>query len=103
MRPETILDLDPIIHAPIRLAVMSALGAVEGADFTFLKESIGVTDGNLSTHLAKLESIGYIVIRKTFQGKKPKTTCSITKKGRKAFLDYLDGLERIVRDQKTQS
>ena len=100
MRSKAILDLDPTIHAPIRLAVLSALAVVDSADFTFLKESIGATDGNLSTHLTKLESIGYIDIRKTFQAKKPRTTCSITPKGRKAFLDYLNEMERIVQKQK---
>jgi DNA-binding transcriptional ArsR family regulator len=100
MDHEVILNLDPIIHAPVRLAVLSILATVEKADFTFLRESTGTTDGNLSTHLSKLEEVGFIIIHKTFQGKKPRTICSITKKGREAFIHYFDELEKIVRAQK---
>ena len=100
MSREHILELDPLIHAPVRLAVLSILVGVEDADFVFLRESVGTTDGNLSTHLAKLEEAGYVRIRKAFVGKKPHTTCAITKRGRRAFLAYLEQLERIVASQK---
>ena len=100
MSHEHILELDPLVHAPVRLAVLSVLAGVEDADFVFLRESIGTTDGNLSTHLARLEEAGYVRIRKTFVGKKPHTTCGITRKGRKAFVTYLEQLERIVQGQK---
>ena len=100
MKHEKILSLDPIIHAPTRLAILSILITVENANFTFLKESTGTTDGNLSTHLTKLEESGYISIEKKFIGKKPQTTCSITLKGRKAFEIYLEQLEQIVNRQK---
>ncbi len=100
MDHERILNLDPVVHAPVRLAVLSILTTVESANFTFLRESTGATDGNLSTHLSKLEEAGFIVIQKTFQGKKPLTVCSITRKGHDALLRYIDDLEEIIRSQK---
>ncbi len=103
MDQNQILQLDPIIHAPTRLAILSILITIENANFTFLKDSIGVTDGNLSTHLTKLESAGIITIEKTFKGKKPQTICAITDKGRDAFKNYLDQLEQIVQSQKDKT
>lgn len=100
MSPEQILNIDPLIHAPIRLAVLSVLVSVQNANFSFLKESTHTTDGNLSTHLTKLEAAGYIKIEKTFKGKKPQTICSITDVGRAAFAKYLDNLEKIIKKQK---
>lgn len=100
MDQDKILTLDPIIHTPTRLAILSVLVSSLKADFTFLKDSIGITDGNLSTHLSKLETSGYITIKKQFKGKKPQTICSITKKGREAFENYIDKLEQIVKMQK---
>ena len=100
MDHEPILKLDPVIHAPTRLAILSILMTVENANFTFLKENTGTTDGNLSTHLTKLESSEYITIQKKFIGKKPQTLCAITKKGEKAFDTYLNQLEQIVQLQK---
>jgi DNA-binding HxlR family transcriptional regulator len=100
MSHEQILKLDPIIHVPARLAILSILITVETANFTFLKESTGTTDGNLSTHLTKLETNGFISIKKSFKGKKPQTTCAITNKGRKAFTKYLYQLEQIIHTKK---
>jgi DNA-binding PadR family transcriptional regulator len=100
MDPEKFLRLDSVIHAPIRLAVLSILISVENAQFTFLKESTGTTDGNLHTHLAKLANHGFISIRKTFAHNKPMTLCAITDEGREAFAGYLDQLEQIVKAQK---
>lgn len=100
MEHERILNLDPVIHAPVRLAVLSILATVENANFIFLRESTGATDGNLSTHLSKLEEAGFIEIQKTYRGKKPQTLCSITEKGRDALLRYIDDLDQIVRGQK---
>lgn len=100
MKHEKIVNLNPIIHAPTRLAILSILVTVENANFTFLKESTGTTDGNLSTHLTKLEESDYITIEKNFVGKKPQTTCAITQKGRVAFEKYLEQLEQIVQMQK---
>jgi DNA-binding transcriptional ArsR family regulator len=96
MKTPILPDLDPIVHAPVRLAVLSILVSVESADFNFLKEAVGATDGNLSTHLSKLEAAGLISIEKTYEGKKPLTRCAMTAKGRKAFLIHLDRLERII-------
>jgi DNA-binding transcriptional ArsR family regulator len=100
MRHERILELDPVIHAPMRLAILSILVSVNEAGFNFLRESTGATDGNLSTHLTKLEKSGYVKITKTFKGKKPHTSCSITRKGRRAFQQYLSQLEKIVDSRK---
>lgn len=96
MGHEEILELNPIIHAPIRLAIMSVLITTEEADFTYLKEVTKTTDGNLSTHLSKLENNELISIKKSFKDKKPHTACSITVEGRKAFIQYLEQMERII-------
>jgi DNA-binding PadR family transcriptional regulator len=103
MDPEKILQLDPVIHAPTRLAILSILVTVENAVFTFLKESIHTTEGNLSTHLTKLETSDYITIEKTFKGKRPQTICAITKKGKLAFTKYVEQLEQIVQTQKNKT
>jgi DNA-binding MarR family transcriptional regulator len=103
MSQEHILDLDPLIHAPIRLAILSVLITVENANFTYLKKTVNTTDGNLSTHLAKLENAGYVEISKSFLGKKPQTVCAITEKGRDAFVKYIDNLELIIKKQKGKS
>ncbi len=100
MSHEEILALDPIVHAPNRLAILAILINVESANFTFLKESIGITDGNLNTHLTKLADHELIEIKKAFVGKKPQTTCMITEKGRQAFLNYLSSMEQIIKNQK---
>ena len=100
MNQEDILDINLIIHAPIRLAALSILVTVQNANFTFLKESVKTSDGNLSTHLTKLEEAGYIKIEKSFKGKKPHTLCSITDKGRESFIKYINNLEKIINTQK---
>jgi len=93
-------SLDPIIHSQIRLAVLSILISVKRADFNYLKRETGTTDGNLSTHLTKLEEVGYILVKKSFQGRKPLTTCSLTEKGRAAFTRYLKALESYISVEK---
>jgi len=93
MTPDLFEPLDPVIHSQVRLAVLSILLAAEKADFNYLKKSTGTTDGNLSTHLVKLEEAGYIAIKKSFAGRKPLTTCSLTEKGRAAFARYVKALE----------
>jgi DNA-binding transcriptional ArsR family regulator len=103
MSHEEILQLNPVIHAPTRLAILSLLITVENANFSFLKEATGTSDGNLSTHLTKLETSGFINIEKSFKGKKPQTICAITPKGRKAFLNYLERMEHIVGVQKKKT
>lgn len=96
MDPKKITQLDTVIHSKIRLAVISILISVKEADFIYLKKTIGTTDGNLSTHLAKLEEKDYVTVKKTFKGKKPHTSYAITKKGEKAFSQYLGALETLL-------
>jgi DNA-binding MarR family transcriptional regulator len=93
---ESVDSLDEVIHQKVRLGIMSALMARPEADFRSLKETLNVTDGNLSIHLSKLEEAGYITVHKEFVRKKPHTTYTPTDSGREAFLRYLAALERIV-------
>ncbi len=90
-------DLDPLLHSQLRLGVMSLLISVESADFTWLREKTNSTAGNLSVQLDKLSEAGYISIEKSFKGKKPLTTCRITKKGLKAFEDYVNSLKEYIK------
>jgi hypothetical protein len=89
-------DLDPLLHSQLRLGVMSLLISVDQAEFTFLKEKTNSTAGNLSVQLDKLSEAGYIVIEKSFKGKKPLTTCKITRLGIKAFEDYVTALKQYI-------
>lgn len=89
-------DLDPLLHSQLRLAIMSLLISLESAEFTFLKEKTGATAGNLSVQIDKLSTAGYIEVSKTFKGKKPLTTCTISKKGIKAFEDYVNSLKDYI-------
>lgn len=90
--------LDDVIHQKVRLGVMSSLMASGEADFNFLKSALGVSDGNLSTHLTVLEEHGYITARKEFVGRKPRTTYGPTPLGHKAFSAYVEALESLVRN-----
>ena len=89
-------ELDPTLHERGRLAIVSVLAAVDGLTFTELRDSLGMTDGNLSVHLQKLEDRGYIAIAKQFVGRRPQTSCQLTRPGRQAFVRYLDHLEALV-------
>jgi DNA-binding transcriptional ArsR family regulator len=89
-------SLDPLIHAPVRLAILSALLGVDHLSFTELREIVGATDGNLATHAAKLEEAGYVEVDKQFVGRKPHTTYRLTELGRSQFLTYLDALEALL-------
>lgn len=89
-------ELDPLLHSQLRLGVMSLLMSVDSAEFTFLKEKTNSTAGNLSVQLDKLSEAGYISIEKSFKGKKPLTTCRITKQGLKAFEDYVNSLKQYI-------
>lgn len=88
--------LDPLLHSQLRLAIMSLLLSVEEAEFTFLKEKTESTAGNLSVQLDKLEKAGYIEIEKSFRGKRPLTTCKITKEGIAAFEAYVENLKKYI-------
>ena len=87
--------LNRVIHEPARLAVMTVLYAAGEADSLYLQRECGLTQGNLSSHLAKLEDAGYVSIGKTFKGKYPLTICSLTLTGREAFETYARAL-RVV-------
>ena len=89
-------QLDAIIHSRIRLAVVATLASVGNAEFTFLRERTGATDGNLSTHLRKLEDAGYIGVKKSFAGRKPVSRYTLTARGRKAFAAYVERLEGLI-------
>ena len=93
-----LLNIDPIVHAPARLSVLTYLYVVERSDFTFLKNMTGLTWGNLSTHLSKLEGAGYVTIEKQFKGKKPHTMIRLTDRGRAAFRAYKENLQRVLDD-----
>lgn len=89
-------ELDPLLHSQLRLAVMSLLIGVDSAEFVFIKEKTGATAGNLSVQLDKLSTAGYIRVAKSFKGKKPLTTCSITKVGVRAFEEYVNALKGYI-------
>ena len=88
--------LDPLLHSQLRLAVMSLLISVKSAEFVYIKEQTGATAGNLSVQLDKLSSAGYIEVTKAFEGKKPKTTCRVTKQGIQAFEAYVKDLQQYL-------
>ena len=88
--------LDPLLHSQLRLAIMSILMSVESADFTYIKEKTEATAGNLSVQLEKLNEAGYLVITKSFKGKRPNTSCKITKQGIKAFEEYVEALKGYI-------
>ncbi|MEO1049130.1 MAG: transcriptional regulator [Bacteroidota bacterium] len=91
-------SLDPLLHSQLRLAIMSILISVESAEFVYLKEKTNATAGNLSVQLDKLSNAGYIETIKSFKGKKPLTTCKITKTGIEAFEAYVKALKGYIGD-----
>jgi DNA-binding MarR family transcriptional regulator len=91
-------DINQVIHASARLMVLTYLYVVESVDYVFLVRLTGLTWGNLSTHLTKLEEVGYVAINKEFRGKKPHTTISLTEQGRIAFREYRKSLQQVLDD-----
>ena len=91
-------DLDRLVHEPARLAVMALLYVIESADFTFLMNQTGLTWGNLSAHMSKLEEAGYLEVEKRFKGRRPNTTLRLTPQGRKAFHEYARKMKRVFQD-----
>ena len=89
-------DLDRLIHEPARLLIVTILSAVESADFLFLQRETGLTKGNLSAHLSKLEEAGYVKIQKTFKGKLPLTVCKLTAVGSKAVTQHRQQLQDFM-------
>ena len=100
MNPELFLQLDRVIHEKGRLAIMSALAGTPELSFTELRDTLDMTDGNLTTHIRILQEEGFISVAKSYQNNRSLTTCSLTKAGRKAFTGYIDLLEQIVRQNK---
>jgi len=94
--PRPFIDIDRLVHEPARLIILSHLFVIESADFLFLMRQTGLTWGNLSSHLSKLEGAGYIEIEKQFKGKKPNTMLKITEKGRSALMDYREKMKKAL-------
>ncbi len=93
-------ELNETIHQPVRLRIMAALVALEPGDevdFTYLRDLLGVTDGNLGSHLRKLEDAGYIAVNKTFVQRKPRTFVGATAAGRAVFREHVAALESILK------
>ncbi|RMG99692.1 MAG: transcriptional regulator [Chloroflexi bacterium] len=91
-----LLNVDRIIHEPARLMIMAILSATESADFLYLLNATGLTRGNLSSHLTKLEKAGYVQIEKTFVGKIPRTICRLTPAGSEALELYLNQMQTVL-------
>ena len=92
-----ISDLNKSFESRIRLGIMSILMVNDWVDFGTLKEMLSITDGNLASHITALEKMDYIKINKKFVGKKPNTSYAVTKAGKRAFNDHLDGLELLLK------
>lgn len=92
-------QLNKAFDSRVRLGVMSILIVNDWVSYKEIKETLNLTDGNLASHVAALEKLKYIEIKKQFVGKRPQTTYRVTKAGKKAFNNHLDGLEKIVRGQ----
>ena len=93
-------NLNKTFENRIRLALMSALVVNDALDFNSLKDLLGTTDGNLASHAHALEEEGYIKVKKSFRGRKPLTTYSVTAAGRKKFADHVDALARLLKISK---
>jgi len=102
VNPETFLQLDRVIHEKGRLAIMSMLAAAPELSFTELRDALTMTDGNLTTHIRALQQGGYISVAKSYQNNRPLTTCSLTPAGRKAFAEYINLLEQIIRQTRSK-
>ena len=101
MNPEPFLQLDRVIHEKGRLPIMSLLAATPELSFTEIRDTMQMTDGNLSMHLKTLQEAGYVAVTKSYQNRRPLTTCTLTPAGRTAFSRYVDLLEDIVRQTKS--
>ncbi len=102
MNPELFLQLNRVIHEKGRLAIMSALAAAPDLTFTELRDLLDMTDGNLTTHIRTLQQEGFVSVTKSYQNNRPLTSCALTPVGRKAFAQYIDLLDQIVRQSKSK-
>ena len=100
MNPEPFLQLDRVIHEKGRLAIMSLLAASPELSFTEMRTSLKMTDGNLMAHMRTLQEAGYVAVTKVFDSGRPLTTYELTAKGQRAFGQYIDLLENIVKQTK---
>ena len=91
-------EVDRLIHEPARLKIIALLYVLDSADFTFLMSQTGMTWGNLSSHMTKLEEAGYLDVEKTFKGKRPNTMLKLTDKGRQAFQTYRQQMQQFFED-----
>lgn len=89
-------DIDRLIHEPARLQIVALLYVLDSADFVFITQQTGLTWGNLSAHIAKLEDGGYVKVEKGYKGKRPQTMLSLTAKGRKAFQAYRQSMQQML-------
>jgi DNA-binding MarR family transcriptional regulator len=100
VNPQAFLQLDRVIHEKGRLAIMSMLAAAPELSFTEMRDTLKMTDGNLTTHIRTLQEAGYVSITKSFHNNRPLTTCSLTSAGKKAFTNYINLLESIIQQTK---
>jgi predicted ArsR family transcriptional regulator len=103
LNPEPFLQLDRVIHEKGRLALMSLLAASPQLSFTEMRDTLSMTDGNVTAHLRTLHEAGYVSVTKAFQGGRPLTTYSLTRSGREAFATYINLLEKIIQQAKSAS
>ena len=89
-------DLNPVVHGKLRLALLTLLTGVEAAEFTWLREKTGATDGNLGAQLLKLEEAGYVAVEKKFVDRKPQSLYRMTEAGRAALSEYVQALKRLL-------
>ena len=102
MNPEPFLQLDRVIHEKGRLALMSLLAATDELSFTDLRDTLGMSDGNVMSHVRTLQEAGFVAVTKSFRESRPLTTCSLTAAGKKAFASYVDLLEQIVQQNRSK-
>jgi DNA-binding MarR family transcriptional regulator len=91
-------DINRIVHEPARLIILGQLYVVEAADFLFIMRRTGLTQGNLSSHMSKLETAGYVEVQKEFIEKRPRTLLRLTSEGRRAFSEYVAGMRQLLDD-----
>lgn len=91
-------DVDRVLHEPSRLGIVALLYTLESADFIFVMNQTGLTWGNLSSHLSKLEEAGYLEIEKSFRGKRPNTVIRLTHDGRESFRQYVTRMRQLFKD-----
>jgi len=102
VNPEPFLQIDRVIHEKGRLGIMSMLAATPELSFTELRDTLAMTDGNLTTHIRTLQQAGYVAISKSYEKNRPLTTCSLTAAGKKAFAGYIDLLEQILQQTRAK-